>query len=102
VYWLAIGSYCKPSALCVGSHGPMPTFAPQLFGEQLICRETGEPGARMSSPRFRPRLNLTGIVEPALKLSLLRGGENPLKVGGAPVPRKYSPLVSPSAVTRTR
>src|SRR5215475_3503955 len=101
MYWLAIGSYCKPSTLCVASHGPMPTFAPQLFGEQLIWREAGEPGARMLSPRLRPKLNLTGIVEPALYLSLLRGGENPLK-GGRAVPRKYSPLVSPSLVTRTR
>src|SRR5215510_6411222 len=102
MYWLDIGSYCKPVKLCVGSHGPMPTFAPQLFGEQLIWRETGEPGAMMLSPRLRPKLNLTGIVEPALYLSLLRGGKNPLKAGGAPVPRKYSPLVSPSLVTRTK
>src|SRR5262249_1954943 len=71
MYWLASGSYWKPGTLCVGSHGPMPTFAEQLSVEQLIWRETGEPGARMSSPRLRPKLNLTGIVEPALYLSLL-------------------------------
>src|SRR5215475_6254630 len=97
MYWLASGSYCKPGTLCVGSHGPMP--APV---EQLIWREAGEPGARMLRPRFRPKLNLTGIVEPALYLSLLRGGKNPEKGGGAPVPRKYSPRVSPWLVTRTR
>src|SRR5262245_43469799 len=102
MYWFAIGSYCKPITLCVGSHGPMPTFAPQLSVEQLICREAGEPGARMSSPRLRPKLNLTDIVEPALYMSLLRGGKNPLTVGGAPVPRKYSPRVSPSPVTRIK
>src|SRR5215510_2005938 len=102
MYWLAIGSYCKPVTLCVSSHGPVPTFAPQLSVEQLIWRETGEPGARMLSPRLRPRLNLTGIAEPALYLSLSSGGKNPLMVGGAPVPRKYSPLVSPSLVTRTK
>src|SRR5215468_4164452 len=102
MYWLASGSYWKPGTLCVGSHGPMPTFAEQLSVEQLIWRETGEPGARMSSPRLRPKLNLTGIVEPALYLSLLMGGKNPEKGGGAPVPRKYSPRVLPWLVTRTR
>src|SRR5262245_64243624 len=102
MYWLATGSYCKPSTLCVGSHGPMATFAPQLFGEQLIWREAGDPGERMLSPRLRPKVNLNGIVEPALYLSLLRGGEKPEKAGGAQAPRKYSPRVSPSRVTRTR
>src|SRR5215475_10620504 len=97
MYWLARGSYCKPGTLWVGSHGPMP--APV---EQLIWRETGEPGARMSSPRLRPKLNLTGIVDPAWYLSLSRGGKKPEKAGGAAVPRKYSPVVSPSLVTRAR
>src|SRR5262245_58715133 len=97
MYWLAIGSYCKPVTLAVGSQGPMPAYV-----EQSIWRETGEPGAKMLSPRLEPRLNFTGIVSPAFVLFRPTGGKNPLNGGGAPIPRKYSPLVLPSPVTRRR